>query len=167
MRVLLKLDLDAPPDTVWAALQSPAVLREVVRPWLDFESLEPGGFPERWGDGVHRLRVLAFGRRPVGLEHVDVSRPGGLPEGVRMLRDAGGADTGPLAALREWDHRMAVSALPDGRTRYRDRLLASTGNRLLDLLFVVPIWTFWQWRAWRMRRLAPGWAARFPGRSHP
>ncbi|MFC9561466.1 hypothetical protein [Agromyces sp. NPDC056965] len=161
MRVLLKLTLDCTPDAAWRALRSPAVLREVVAPWLDFESLEPGGLPTTWPDGEHRLRVLAFRRFPAGEERVDLTSPAGLPEGVRMLRDGGGADTGVFAAFDEWDHRMAVSALPDGRTLYRDQLRATAGA--LDALAWYPTWAFWQWRGMRLRQLAPTWSFDPPG----
>ncbi|WP_206737377.1 hypothetical protein [Agromyces albus] len=161
MRVLLKLTLDCTPDAAWRALKSPAVLREVVAPWLDFTSLETGGLPTEWPEGEHRVRTLAFRRWPAGEEVVDVSYPGGLPAGVRMLRDAGGAITGPFAAFDRWDHRMAVSPLPDGRTLYRDRLLASAGA--VDVLAWYPTWAFWQWRGMRLRQLAPGWAYDPPG----
>ena len=161
MRVLLKLTLDCTPDAAWRALRSPAVLREVVAPWLDFSSLEDGGLPTTWPEGVHRVRALAFRRFPAGDELVDVSYPGGLPTGVRMLRDGGGALTGPLAVFDRWDHRMAVSELPDGRTLYRDQLLAHAGA--IDLLAWYPTWAFWQWRGMRLRQLAPGWAYDPPG----
>ncbi|MFF2387801.1 hypothetical protein [Agromyces sp. NPDC058104] len=161
MRVLLKLELDCTPDAAWRAIRSPAVLREVVAPWLDFSSLEPGGLPSVWPEGRHRVRALAFRRFPAGEEFVDVSYPGGLPAGVRMLRDGGGALTGPLAAFRRWDHRMAVSPLPGGRTLYRDRLLASAGPWTAAAWY--PTWAFWQWRALRLRQLAPGWAYDPPG----
>ncbi|WP_205649349.1 hypothetical protein [Agromyces sp. LHK192] len=163
MRVLLKLTLDAPVDAVWRALRSPAVLREVVAPWLDFASLEPGGFPTTWPEGRHRLRALAFRRVPAGEEVVDVSYPTNVPIGVRMLRDGGGAVTGPLSAFSSWDHRMAVSALPDGRTLYRDRLLATSGDAITDAALWYPTWLFWQWRGARLRALAPTWSFDPPG----
>ena len=81
MRVLLKLTLECTPDAAWRALRSPAVLREVVAPWLDFSSLEDGGLPTTWPEGRHRVRALAFRRFPAGEELVDVSYPGGLPDG--------------------------------------------------------------------------------------
>ena len=90
-----------------------------------------------------------------------MSYPGGLPPGVRMLRDAGGALTGPLSAFRQWDHRMAVSPLPDGRTLYRDRLTATAGA--LDVALWYPTWAFWQWRGMRLRQLAPTWRFDPPG----
>jgi len=161
MRVLLKLTLDCDVDAAWRALRSPAVLREVVAPWLDFSSMEPGGFPTTWPEGPHRIRALAFGSLPAGEEVIDVSYPGGLPPGVRMMRDGGCALTGPFAAFRRWDHRMAVSPLPDGRTLYRDRLRATAGA--LDVALWYPTWAFWQWRGARLKQLAPGWAYDPPG----
>ncbi|WP_208008567.1 hypothetical protein [Agromyces protaetiae] len=163
MRVLLKLTLDCDPDAAWRAVRSPAVLREIVAPWLDFASLEPGGLPTVWPEGPHRVRALAFRQWPAGEEIVDVDYPSGLPEGVRMLRDGGGALTGPFAAFDRWDHRMAVSALPDGRTLYRDRLLFSTGNPVADAAAWYPTWAFWQWRGARIKALAPTWAFDPPG----
>ncbi|MCK8609173.1 hypothetical protein [Agromyces sp. C10] len=161
MRVLLKLTLDCDANAAWRAIRSPAVLREVVAPWLDFESLEGTGFPATWPEGPHRLRALAFGIAPTGEEIIDVSYPGGLPPGVKMLRDGGGAVSGPLAAFRHWDHRMAISPLPDGRTLYRDQLRASAGA--LEPLLWYPTWAFWQYRGMRLKQLAPTWAYDPPG----
>lgn len=163
MRVLLKLTLDCEPEVAWRAIRSPAVLREVIAPWLDFASLESDGLPTVWPEGRHRLQALALRRFPAGREVVDISYPGGLPAGVRMLRDGGGALTGPLAAFSKWDHRMAVSALPGGRTLYRDRLLASTGSPAGDAALWYPTWAFWQWRGARLRALARTWAYDPPG----
>ncbi|WP_210418399.1 hypothetical protein [Agromyces intestinalis] len=163
MRVLLKLRLDCDADAAWRAIRSPSVLREVVAPWLDFSSLEPGGLPTTWPVGTHRLQTLVFRRWPVGESFVDVSYPGGLPRGVRMLRDGGGTITRGRAGLRSWDHRMAISPLPDGRTLYRDRLLVSTGSPAADAALWYPAWSFWQWRGARLKALAPGWAFDPPG----
>ncbi|WP_350349114.1 hypothetical protein ABIQ69_04030 [Agromyces sp. G08B096] len=163
MRVLLKLTLDCPADAAWRAIRSPAVLREVVAPWLDLDSLEPQGLPTTWPEGRHRLRALAFRRWPAGEEVVDIAYPSAVPAGVRMLRDRGGALSGPLSAFSTWDHRMAISATPDGRALYRDRLVASSGNPAFDAALWYPTWAFWQWRGARLRALAPGWSYDPPG----
>ena len=46
---------------------------------------------------------------------------------------------------------MAVSALPDGRTLYRDRLDISAG--IATPFIWAAMWIMWQWRAARLRRL--------------
>lgn len=162
MRVLLKLTLDCEPDAAWRALRSPAVLREIVAPWLDLRSLEPEGFPTQWAPGRHRVQPLALRRWPAGEELVDLSfaegPADGLPAGVRMLRDGGGAVSGPFAMFRSWEHRMAVSPAPGGRTLYRDRLVVSSGSALGDALAWYPVWAFWQWRGARLQALAPSWS---------
>lgn len=161
MRVLLKLELECTPDEAWRALRSPAVLREVAAPWLDFASIDADGLPTEWTPGAHRVRARALGAVDVGEQVIDLSYPTGLPDGVRMQRDGGGARTGPLAHFTTWDHRMAISALPDGRTLYRDQLIARAGA--LDAVFWYPTWAFWQWRGARLQALAPTWAYDPPG----
>ncbi|KQW08103.1 hypothetical protein ASC66_03945 [Leifsonia sp. Root4] len=158
MIVMLKVVLDCDPDAAWHALRSPAALREVVSPWLDFASLEAGGFPAQWPEGEHLMTTLALRTIAVGTSAVDVSYPGGLPDGVRMLRDTGGMRSGPGAIIRSWDHRMAVSPDPagSGGTLYRDRL--RFGGPLAAASWY-PVWLFWQWRAARLRQLAPTWSA--------
>ncbi|MEJ3404500.1 hypothetical protein WDJ51_07130 [Rathayibacter sp. YIM 133350] len=152
---MLKLVLDCDPDAAWRALRSPAVLREVAAPWLDFASREPGGFPTVWQAGPHSVDALALRMWAVGEEVIDLSFPDGLPEGVRMLRDGGGGRSGVMGALSTWDHRMAVSAAPGGKTLYRDRLRFDAGAITPAIWY--PTWLFWQWRGLRLRQLAPTW----------
>lgn len=154
---MLKLVLDCDPDAAWRAIRSPAVLREVAAPWLDFASREPGGFPTVWPVGEHRVDALALRAFPVGEEVIDLSFPGGLPSGVRMMRDGGGGRSGVMAALTSWNHRMAISPDPSGsgRTLYRDRLEFSAGP--LGAAAWYPTWLFWQWRGLRLKQLAPTW----------
>ncbi|NYD66922.1 hypothetical protein [Agromyces atrinae] len=151
MRVLLKTTLDCSADVAWRAIRSPAILQEVVTPWLQFTSLEPGGFPAEWPGGRHRMRTTLLGVIPAGDEAVDLSYS--TRGDVRIQRDSGGAESGPLAAFHDWDHRIAISPLPDGRTLYRDQLLAEG-----PIIAWPAAWAFWQWRALRLRALAPGWA---------
>ena len=167
MRVLLKLVLDCDPDAAWDAIRSPAVFREVSAPFTTFESLEQGGFPERWSAGEHRVRVKALGVVEVGEQVIGVSWPdassasatgGGASRAsatVRIMRDSGGGVSGPLALVTSWDHRMAISRAPGGGTLYRDQLTFSAGALTLALWPVY--WAFWQWRGIRLRQLAPTW----------
>lgn len=157
MRIMLKLVLDCDPDAAWRALHSPRAVAELYGPLLELEafgpelptSLEPG-------DDVPVQLSLA-GIVPVGRQLIHVSdRHTTDSQGpVRILRDSGIPLTGPLAALDVWDHQMAVSATPDGRTLWRERLVI--GGPAAAPLWPV-LWTTWQWRAARLGALAPTWA---------
>lgn len=161
MRVLLKIVLDCSPDAAWDALRDPRVFAAVSAPLLSFESLEAGGFPDRWDAGDHPVRVRAAGLVPMGEQVIGISFPE-LP-GVRAMRDTGRALSGPLRVVSRWQHTLTVAPAPGGRTLYRDRLVIGAGA-LTPLLWLV-FWAFWQWRAIGMRRLAPTWGrAGHPGR---
>lgn len=172
MKVMLKLVLDCEPDAAWHALRSPAALREVVSPWLDFSSLEPHGFPAQWPAGEHLMTALALRSIDVGTEAVNISYPTRVPAGVRMMRDTGGGRSGLVGGLRSWDHRMAVSADPagSGGTLYRDRV--EFGGPFAAASWY-GVWAFWQWRAARLTQLAPTWSDEGDGptdagaRQHP
>lgn len=155
MNIFLKLTLDCGPDLAWEAITRPDVFRAVSSPLLQMTSLEPEGFPANWaGDGPHRVKISFLGLIPMGTQTIDVSfteRPGG----VRMMIDAGAALTGPLSITRNWDHRMAVSAAPKGKTLYRDRLVVKAG--LATPTIWLGMWVFWQYRSWRLRSLSSSW----------
>ncbi len=154
MRVLLKLELDCAPDAAWRAIRSPEVFRAVSAPFTTFDSLEPGGFPDSWSEGVHVVRARAFGGVVLGEQTIDLSFAE-RRNGVRTVRDTGRALSGPLAVATRWDHTMAVSALPGARTLFRDRLIVEAGA--LTPLLWIGCWAFWQWRGIQIRRLSRDW----------
>jgi len=154
MRVLLKLVLDCDPDDAWRALQSPEVFAAVAGPITTFRSLEPGGFPASWAPGEHRVAGRLFGVVPVGEQVIDLAMSE-QPGGVRMLRDTGGGTSGPVAAITRWEHTMVVSSAGRGRTLYRDRLVFEVGG--VSALAWPVFWAYWQWRALRLKTLAPTW----------
>lgn len=154
MRILLKLELDCTPDAAWNAIRSPQAFRDVSFPFTTFDSLEEGGFPYQWPEGKHLVSVRAFGLTDIGRQSIDVSYPR-RRDGVRVMRDSGGGVSGPVGLVTRWRHEMAISALPNGRTLYRDQLTYSAGPLTLPMWPVY--WLFWQWRAFGLRRLAPTW----------
>jgi hypothetical protein len=156
VRILLKLVLDTPPDAAWRAIRSPSVFTAVSRPFTTFESLEPTGFPEIWSVGDHPVSVKAFGLVPIGEQVISIAIPK-KQDGVRTVVDAGHGESGALTLVTKWHHTMAVSAAPLGKTLYRDRLEFSAG--LFTPIMWVAYWAFWQWRALRLRQLAPHWRA--------
>lgn len=161
MRVQLRIRLAAPADTVWDAIRNPVVFRLVSSPLLVIYSCEPSGAPKQWlGDGPHLVEIRALNLWRLGTQTIDISFTE-IPDGTRIMIDDGNPQTGSLAMIRGWRHRMAVTALPDGTTLYRDRLDFDAG--LLTPLVWLSLWSFWQWRAFRLRQLAQRQFRNLPG----
>jgi ligand-binding SRPBCC domain-containing protein len=155
VHVGLKIVLDAPVDTVRDAFRSPAVMVAVTRPFLVYRSLAPEGFPDRWTPGEPQpITASAFGLLPSGDTHVDLELRD--VDGVPVQVDRGGGTSG-LFARMTMRHRMAATPLPDGRTLLRDRLTYRMRPAVLGLALWPGMWVIWQWRAMRMRALAPSW----------
>ena len=158
MRILLKFVIDCDPDAAWRALHSPRAVAELYGPLLDVDAL--GEMPTSFtsGDDVPVQMSLA-GALPLGRQLISVAdRETTDGHGrVRVFRDWGVPLTGPLATLDVWDHQMAVSDAPGeaGRTLWRERL--TIGGAAAPVLWP-GLWAMWQWRAGRIRALAPTWA---------
>ncbi|MEJ1156544.1 MULTISPECIES: hypothetical protein [Microbacterium] len=160
MRIMLKLVIDCDADAAWRALHSPRAVAELYGPVVDMSPLEPQGLPTTWEPGADvAVQLAAFGEIPMGRQFISVSErfvdePAGR---VRIFRDTGIPLTGPLASLDVWDHQMAISPAPGdpSKTLWRDRLVI--GGASAPLLWPV-LWATWQWRAARIRALAPSWA---------
>ena len=144
----LKIELECDVDAAWLGIRSPAVFRRVGWPLLGFFSLEDRGFPDVWPEGEHRVEVSAVTVFTIGTQVIDIAV---LPprRGARLVRDTGRALSGPLALVTGWEHTMAVSALPGGRSLFRDQLRFSAGP--LTPLVWAAFWVFWQWRGVRLR----------------
>ena len=152
MRVLLKLRLHCDPDVAWRFIRSPAGLTSASRPFMAFESLEDDGYPEVWLAGEHPVAVKAFGIIPLGHQLIRISYPRPR-QGARLVRDTGEGISGVFILVRRWEHTMSVSALPQGKTLFRDQLVFDAG--LISPLLWVSYWLFWQWRGlviWRLTR---------------
>lgn len=159
MRILVKIVLDCDADAAWRALHSPRVIADLYGPLVDLEPMGAGGMPIRLAPGDDVPVRMRVGGAALGDQLIHVSERV-IPEArgdVRILRDSGIPLTGPLASLDVWDHQMAVSPAPGdpGRTLWRERLVI--GGAAAPVLWPV-LWTIWQWRAARLRTLAPTWA---------
>lgn len=158
MHVQLKLVLDCPPDAAWGAIRSPEVFRDVAYPFVEFEPLGDTAFPEQWDEGEYAVVAHAlYGIVPLGTQRLVLAfRTKGA---VRIFEDSGGPTAGPLTVVTRWRHRMAIAPAPGGGTLFRDRVDFSAGTA--TPLIWVGFWLFWQWRATRLRHLAPGFGRRF------
>ena len=159
MPLHLKLVLDATPDAVWAALQSPSVLAEVAHPIFSFEPLSPRGpAAPGWPEGRHPLFAagVLWGMIPAGEQVIDI-RYRQIGD-ARIVEDAGGPVSGILSVVSALaPPHGGVAQAADGRTLYRDRLDISAG--VLTPLVWIGAWAFWQWRGFQLTRLAPRWRA--------
>jgi len=163
MRIMLKLVLDCPADAAWRALHSPRAVAELYGPLMQMEPLESAP-PTSYEPGMDvPVQLLFAGLIPAGRQFVHVEDRE-LADGrgaVRVMRDSGIPLTGPLAMLDVWDHQMAVSPAPGqpGKTLWRDRLVI--GGAAAPLLWPI-LWATWQYRAMRLRALAPTWTSEDP-----
>lgn len=162
MRVLQRFVVDCDADAAWRALHSPRAVAELYGPLIDLEPLDREGLPTSWEPGGEVAVLLRLGGAvPLGRQLIHVSdvtlidpRDGGS---VRVFRDSGIPISGPLAGLDVWDHQIAVSPAPGdpSKTLWRDRLVI--GGAIAPAVWPV-LWSLWQWRAVRVRALAPTWA---------
>jgi hypothetical protein len=160
MRILLKFTIDCDADAAWRAVHSPRAVAELYGPLLALEPLSPDDLPTSWAPGDDApVQLSLAGLVPMGRQLISVSdRVTTDSRGeVRIFRDSGIPLTGPLASLDVWDHQMAIAPAPGdpAKTLWRDRLVIAgpTAPALWPVL-----WLTWQWRAARVKALAPTWA---------
>lgn len=168
MRILLKFEIDCDVDAAWRALHSPRAVAELYGPLVDLAPLVPGEMPTSWEPGADvPVQLSLAGIVPMGRQLIHVSERfvDDAAGPVRIFRDSGIPLSGPLASLDVWDHQMAVSPSPGdpSKTLWRDRLVI--GGASAPLLWPM-MWATWQWRAARVKALAPTWA-HDPERSAP
>lgn len=145
MRVATTTELDVDIETLWRAIQTPALLLQVTRGLMGFRPLAPAGFPEVWDDAVHETRVLLFGWLPAGRQTIAIERPPPEP-GRRVLRDHGRGDM-----CDRWDHLMILEPLGPARTRYTDAVDVEAGR--LTLPMAAFGWGYYALRQRNLRRL--------------
>ncbi|WP_431797881.1 hypothetical protein [Microbacterium kunmingense] len=160
MRIMLKLVIDCDADAAWRALHSPRAVAELYGPLVQLTPLEPDELPTAWEPGAEiGVEMSLGGRVSLGRQIIHASdRTMKGPDGpIRIFRDSGIPISGPLASLDVWDHQMAVSPAPGdpSKTLWRDRLVI--GGAAAPVLWP-GLWATWQWRAARIRALAPTWA---------
>jgi hypothetical protein len=142
--------LPSPVERAWEALRRPRLLQHVASPVLAFAPIQPPEWPEVWTEGAYLVELRLFGRLPLGRQWIVISFPEvslGDPGLTFRVRDAG---RGQIA--RRWDHLVTITALPEGRTRYEDRVDIDAG--ILTPLVWLFAHLFYRYRQARWRRLA-------------
>lgn len=145
MKLSLETYLDAPASRVWREVKTVRLFRFVTAPVVVFRSAEPGGFPDQFVPGPHRVNMYLFGVLPMGQQILDASM--GPDDGpTYWLRD-----NGRSALIKKWDHRVTVSPSNDGHTNYRDEVEIEAGI-LTPIIFAFAA-LFFRWRQHRWRVL--------------
>lgn len=145
MRFRLSTTLDAPADSVWAAVQQTETLREVARGLLGFRSIDAKPLPEQWHAGQRvTIRMLLFGVLPAWKHTIEMVA---LNDRRRefQTRESGGP-------LRVWNHRVQVEVCGKGRSLYTDEVELAAG--VLTPLAWLTAAVFFAYRQSRWRRLA-------------
>ena len=161
MRIEMRFVIDCEANAAWDALHDPQVVSALYEPVLQVASDET--LPARWNGGGKtsvEVRLLLFGRVPVGRQVIDVNdeTQGEGVSLVRTMHDRGRATGGPLMLLSGWHHRMSVWSLAGdpARTVWLDRV-SFRGP------FAIAAWpvmrVIWGLRARRIRTLARSWRA--------
>lgn len=151
MRIRLTTTLDAPTHWVASQLQSTAVFRHITAPLVRFSPVQ-GHWPRQWAPGELELHMRLLGVLPMGRQVVRISSES-AEDGSRwpVLRDNG---SGQL--MRQWDHRIHVRDLADGRTAYTDviEVVARYLPWVMTPLSAAFAWVFYRHRQRRWRALA-------------
>lgn len=147
MDVEIDCTIAAAPEDVIARVQTSRLLRHITFPLAVFISREPGGFPEVWPEGAHRVWIFILGFLPFGSQTIRISRQGPDASGTFKIRDQGSGWMVPV-----WDHHIEIAPAGEGQTAYRDTVHIKAGP-------LTPIvWSyaavFYRWRQWRWRQLA-------------
>ena len=145
MKLSLETNLSAPPERVWAEVKTIRLFRHVTAPFIVFRSAEPGGFPDHFVEGAHRVSMYFLGFIPIGQQVVNVSK------GSDVGPDYWLRDNGHSALIKKWDHRITVAPTGAGHTLYRDEVDIDAG--LMTPFVFVFASAFFRWRQHRWRRL--------------
>jgi hypothetical protein len=134
-------------DKVWEALQTSALLLEIMRPLIRVAPADGTNLPERWGQATQvRCRLYLFGVLPLGTRRLIFER---IDPAAREIQTR---EQDPV--VRRWDHRIRAQARDDGRTDYSDEIEIDAG------LLTLPVWLFAHWfyrhRQRRWRAIARG-----------
>ncbi len=137
------VDLDAPVDVVWRAIQRPESFVHVAGSWLRFPAAERR--TDAWKDGgTARGVLLYFGWLPLQRYNIEIIS---IDDETRTLvsSEHGGV-------VRSWAHTIYVEKLSEGTCRYTDRVDIDAGwLTWFAVAFANP---FYRYRQRRWRRLA-------------
>jgi hypothetical protein len=117
----------------------------LLRPLVSVQPIEPAELPNRWEPGRYRVSMRLFGVIPLGWQNILVGDVVNDPSAGRW----GFHDDGAGSLVRRWDHRILLEALPDGRSRYTDRVEVEAGLMTPGAWLFATVVFAWRHRRWR------------------
>jgi Protein of unknown function (DUF3703) len=156
MKLSLTTKIDLSPETVWAEVQTAALLVHVAWPLVRFvpvgdtplDAFKPGG---RYLVSLRLFGFLPFGRQWI-VTSLHEPETGIWPKKLR--------DNGHSALINKWDHWITVATDGDGGTHYTDALEVGAGLMTPFIWLFAQIFYRHRQRRWRalartlhMRRL--------------
>lgn len=107
-------------ETMWEAIQSTALLKEVSSPLLKLEAIPPIVLPERWTDiSSGSLRIYLFGKLSLGVRTINLEF---IDQDAHIIQTQEHD-----AVVKQWQHRMAVRPAPHGHCYYSDTVDIKAG----------------------------------------
>lgn len=152
MKISVSATLNIDIDGAWEMLHTPTVFRAVSAPFTVFREDPSAPLPHRFQPATdYPVIVSAGGVIPMGRQIIRLTD---FVESWRVRRtvDGGRGESGLLAQFRNWHHQMALEALPNGNTLFRDQLTVNAS--WLTPLMWLGFGVFWRWRALRLRSIA-------------
>ncbi|MBD1207875.1 MAG: hypothetical protein H9535_05580 [Ignavibacteria bacterium] len=148
MTIKLTTVLHALPERVWHEVLTPKLLQFVAAPLVHFIPLQPPSFPENWGNGRYLAEVRIFGWLPFGTQWIVTSIESEDNEQGRQVYTL--RDNGHSHLISTWDHWIFIEELPNGFTRYTDRIEVRAG--ILTPFIGIFAWIFYwhRQRRWRL-----------------
>ncbi len=144
MKVALSTEIDLPPETVWAEVQTAELLTQIAWPLVRFLAVGDAPLKAFKHDGRYQVRLRLFGIIPFGTQWIVISvytpESGEWPKRLR--------DNGYSALISKWDHWIIITPDGKGGSHYSDEVEISAG------LLTPFVWAFAQvFYRHRQRRL--------------
>lgn len=154
MKVSRSTHIALTPETVWAEVQTAALLQHIAWPLVHFNPVDDAAFDRFRPGGRYEVKLRLFGIIPFGAQWIVMSlHEADGTEWPKRLRD-----NGRSALISKWDHWITVTPHSNGGTHYSDNVDVSAG-------FLTPfIWAFAQIFYWHRQRRWRGLAKSLPAR---
>lgn len=145
MKVSRSTHITLTPETVWAEVQTAALLQHVAWPLMRFIPADGTALNRFQPGGRHQVKLRLFGIIPFGTQWIVTSlHEADHGEWPKRLRD-----NGHSALIAKWDHWIIVAPDPNGGTRYSDDVEVSAGAPTPLIWVFAQIFYWHRQRRWR------------------